>query len=228
MRLPLTVRVPPSRWRSRTSRAGLARLAPLAFVALAGTMAAAAPALAQEVQIPFAKSTLPNGMTVIFSEDHAVPQVVVNVTYGVGSRMERLGRTGFAHLFEHLMFMGTRRAPTKAFRRVDGGVGRPEQRLDTPRIARISLSTSPRRPRCRSSCGSKPIACATSARSSIRPSSICSATSFATSVARASRTGRTASRSSRCRAFSGPRRTRTHHPVIGSHPKTSRLRPWPT
>ena len=70
---------------------------------------------AQDVQIPFTKSQGPNGMVVILSEDHAVPQVVVNVTYGVGSRMERTGRTGFAHLFEHLMFMGTRRAPTKAF-----------------------------------------------------------------------------------------------------------------
>jgi predicted Zn-dependent peptidase len=70
---------------------------------------------AQDVQIPFTKSQGPNGMVVILSEDHAVPQVVVNVTYGVGSRMERAGRTGFAHLFEHLMFMGTRRAPTKAF-----------------------------------------------------------------------------------------------------------------
>ena len=76
-----------------------------------------APAVAdaQNVQIPFTKSQLPNGMVVVLSEDHAVPQVVVNVTYGVGSRMERVGRTGFAHLFEHLMFMGTRRAPTKAF-----------------------------------------------------------------------------------------------------------------
>jgi predicted Zn-dependent peptidase len=72
-------------------------------------------AIASDVQIPFTKTTLPNGMVVILSEDHAVPQVVVNVTYGVGSRMERAGRTGFAHLFEHLMFMGTRRAPTKAF-----------------------------------------------------------------------------------------------------------------
>jgi zinc protease len=70
---------------------------------------------AQDVQIPFTKSQGPNGMVIILSEDHAVPQVVVNVTYGVGSRMERTGRTGFAHLFEHLMFMGTRRAPTKAF-----------------------------------------------------------------------------------------------------------------
>jgi predicted Zn-dependent peptidase len=75
----------------------------------------AAPAAAQDVSIPFTKSQLPNGMVVILSEDHTVPQVVVNLTYGVGSRMERPGRTGFAHLFEHLMFMGTRRAPTKAF-----------------------------------------------------------------------------------------------------------------
>jgi predicted Zn-dependent peptidase len=54
-------------------------------------------------------------MVVIFSEDHAVPQVDVNTAYAVGSRVERPGRTGFAHLFEHLMFMGTRRVPTRAF-----------------------------------------------------------------------------------------------------------------
>ena len=70
---------------------------------------------AQDVSIPFTKTTLPNGMVVIFSEDHAVPQVDVNVEYAVGSRVERPGRTGFAHLFEHLMFMGTRRAPTHMF-----------------------------------------------------------------------------------------------------------------
>jgi zinc protease len=68
-----------------------------------------------DLSIPFTKATLPNGMVVIMNEDHAVPQVAVNVSYGVGSRMEHPGRTGFAHLFEHLMFMGTRRAPTKAF-----------------------------------------------------------------------------------------------------------------
>jgi predicted Zn-dependent peptidase len=67
------------------------------------------------VGIPFTKTTLPNGMVVVFSESHAVPQVAVNVAYAVGSRMERPGRTGFAHLFEHLMFMGTRRAPEHAF-----------------------------------------------------------------------------------------------------------------
>jgi predicted Zn-dependent peptidase len=90
--------------------------ASLGTLATFASLATFAPsAAAQDVQIPFAKSTLSNGMVVILSEDHSVPQVVVNVSYGVGSRMERAGRTGFAHLFEHLMFMGTRRAPTKAF-----------------------------------------------------------------------------------------------------------------
>jgi len=70
---------------------------------------------AQEVTIPFVKTTLPNGLVVILSEDHSVPQVALNVSYRVGSRVERLGRTGFAHLFEHLMFMGTDKVPTKAF-----------------------------------------------------------------------------------------------------------------
>jgi zinc protease len=67
------------------------------------------------VKIPFTKTALSNGMVVILSPDATVPQIVVNVSYGVGSRMEKPGRTGFAHLFEHLMFMGTRRAPEKMF-----------------------------------------------------------------------------------------------------------------
>src|SRR5690349_3582332 len=78
-------------------------------------LALAPASAAADVAIPFTKTQLPNGMTVILHEDHAVPIVVVNVGYGVGSRFEAAGRTGFAHLFEHLMFMGTRRAPTKAF-----------------------------------------------------------------------------------------------------------------
>ena len=93
------------------------RLAVL-FLAAIATAAHALPALADlksDLTIPFTKTTLSNGMVVILSEDHAVPQMAVNVSYGVGSRMEHPGRTGFAHLFEHLMFMGTRRAPTKAF-----------------------------------------------------------------------------------------------------------------
>ncbi len=87
----------------------------LFLASLAPSIVTVGLANAQNVNVAFAKTTLPNGLTVILSEDHAVPQVVANVSYGVGSRMERPGRTGFAHLFEHLMFMGTRRAPTKMF-----------------------------------------------------------------------------------------------------------------
>ncbi len=67
------------------------------------------------VDIPFTKTKLSNGMTVIFHEDHGLPVVAVDVLYNVGSRFEAKGRTGFAHLFEHLMFMGTKRAPTGKF-----------------------------------------------------------------------------------------------------------------
>ncbi len=50
--------------------------------------------------------TLPNGLKVILHEDHKTPVVSVNVWYKVGSKDENRGRTGFAHLFEHLMFQG--------------------------------------------------------------------------------------------------------------------------
>jgi zinc protease len=70
---------------------------------------------APKVQITHRIEQLSNGMTVIYHEDHSVPLSVVNISYKVGSRNEEAGRTGFAHLFEHLMFMGTRRAPTKMF-----------------------------------------------------------------------------------------------------------------
>jgi zinc protease len=68
-----------------------------------------------KVDIPFTKEVLPNGLTVIFHEDHALPLVTVDLLVKVGSRHEEVRRTGFAHLFEHLMFMGTARVPTKMF-----------------------------------------------------------------------------------------------------------------
>src|SRR5438105_4030032 len=57
------------------------------------------------------KSQLPNGLTVIVSPDHSVPGVAVDLWYHVGSKDEETRRTGFAHLFEHLMFMGARYVP---------------------------------------------------------------------------------------------------------------------
>jgi predicted Zn-dependent peptidase len=61
------------------------------------------------------KLTLDNGLVVIASTDHTVPGVAVNLWYRVGSRDEQPGRTGFAHLFEHLMFMGAKYAPYPRF-----------------------------------------------------------------------------------------------------------------
>lgn len=58
-------------------------------------------------QVEFTQFTLENGLRVILSEDHTAPVVAINVTYDVGSRNERPGRTGFAHLFEHMMFKGS-------------------------------------------------------------------------------------------------------------------------
>ena len=63
------------------------------------------------VTIPFEKHKLDNGMRVILSRDNAVPVVAVYVIYGVGARSEEKGRTGFAHLFEHMMFQGSANAP---------------------------------------------------------------------------------------------------------------------
>jgi zinc protease len=62
------------------------------------------------LEVPYTQFTLPNGLHVILHEDHTVPLVTVNVWYHVGSAREKPGRTGFAHLFEHLMFMGSKHA----------------------------------------------------------------------------------------------------------------------
>ncbi len=62
--------------------------------------------------------TLPNGLTLIIHEDHSVPIVTTNVWFHVGSGDEKPGRTGFAHLFEHLMFMGSQNAPYPQFDRL--------------------------------------------------------------------------------------------------------------
>lgn len=65
--------------------------------------------------VSYEKYTLDNGLTVILHEDHSLPVVSTNIWYYVGSKDERARRSGFAHLFEHLMFMGTDRVPTGEF-----------------------------------------------------------------------------------------------------------------
>src|SRR5215203_4689567 len=78
-----------------------------ALCALLLLATASSPAAQTTLQVPFTQFTLPNGLSVILHEDHSVPLVSVNAWYHVGSANERPGRTGFAHLFEHLMFMGS-------------------------------------------------------------------------------------------------------------------------
>jgi zinc protease len=67
------------------------------------------------LNIPFEKFTLDNGLTVILHRDVQSPLVTVDIWYHVGSKDEQPGRTGFAHLFEHLMFMGSQHAPYPSF-----------------------------------------------------------------------------------------------------------------
>jgi zinc protease len=72
---------------------------------------APAPALADVPRIPYEKYTLPNGLQVILVENHRLPMVAVNIWYHVGPANEEPGLTGFAHLFEHMMFAATRHVP---------------------------------------------------------------------------------------------------------------------
>jgi zinc protease len=73
-------------------------------------------------EIPFQKFVLDNGLTLIVHEDHSVPVVAVNLWYHVGSRNERRGKTGFAHLFEHFFFNGSEHYP-KGFREAMDDLG---------------------------------------------------------------------------------------------------------
>ncbi len=68
-------------------------------------------------------TTLPNGLTLVTSEDHSTPIVHLNLTYHVGSKNEKRGRTGFAHLFEHLMFKGSKNVMPEAHTSYVASVG---------------------------------------------------------------------------------------------------------
>jgi zinc protease len=76
----------------------------------AGTAGAQAgnPGKSPELRIDYTQETLPNGLTVIYHVDHSTPVAAVLLWYNVGSKMEQPGRTGFAHLFEHMMFKGSK------------------------------------------------------------------------------------------------------------------------
>src|SRR6478672_3137339 len=76
-----------------------------------------------ELVIPYEKYVLPNGLTLIVHEDHSDPVVHVDVTYHVGSSREQIGKSGFAHFFEHMMFMGSENAPEKLHDNITIGNG---------------------------------------------------------------------------------------------------------
>ncbi len=92
----------------------LAWSAVLGFTLFAGLAQAAD--VGAKIDIPYTRFTLPNGLTVVVSEDHKAPIVAVSVWYHVGSAYEPEGKTGFAHLFEHLMFQGSENHQDEYFR----------------------------------------------------------------------------------------------------------------
>jgi len=95
----------------------------VALLAFAVLVSGAAPDRPGTINIPFERYTLPNGLTVILSQDRATPTVAVNVWYHVGSKNEVPGRTGFAHLFEHVMFTGSGHVPYGLHDKLTEGVG---------------------------------------------------------------------------------------------------------
>jgi zinc protease len=97
----------------------LAAAGVLVFLAPVVAKAADAPALPAIPEIAYEKFVLANGLTVVVHEDHKAPIVAVNVWYHVGSKNEKRGKTGFAHLFEHLMFNGSEHFNDDYFKAVE-------------------------------------------------------------------------------------------------------------
>ena len=132
------------------------KLAACAGLALAAVTAEAA---ADAWSLPIKTRTLDNGLTVVVSEDHTSPTVGVSVVYRIGMRREPQGRTGFAHLFEHMMFQGTPTAPKGVFDQViqgGGGVQNGSTRADYTNYiesAPVSAPISPTSRAIASACG---------------------------------------------------------------------------
>jgi zinc protease len=100
------------------------RLARLLFAALVVAGAAASPSAAvRPPKLQYDQFTLANGLTVVLSEDHSTPIVHLQLWYHVGSKNEKKGRTGFAHLFEHMMFKGSKNVAPEEHTSVISSVG---------------------------------------------------------------------------------------------------------
>src|SRR5215203_2844594 len=103
----------------------MTRRVPGALLVLTMLAAAGHPAIAAVTppRLQYDISTLPNGLTVVLSEDHSTPIVHLGVWYHVGSKNEKKGRTGFAHLFEHMMFKGSKNVGPEEHTSVIASVG---------------------------------------------------------------------------------------------------------
>jgi zinc protease len=104
----------------------MTRLLPIAALLAVVCLAAGQetrPAPVDSIKIPIETYTLSNGLTVILSADHSIPTVAVAIWYHVGSKNEMPGRTGFAHLFEHVMFTGSGHVPYGLHDKLTEGVG---------------------------------------------------------------------------------------------------------
>jgi len=118
------------------------------------------PTLVNALKIPVETITLPNGLKVVVAPDTTAPVVTVGVYYKIGFRLEPQGRSGFAHLFEHMMFQGSANAPKMQHIKLINSAAAP---LTVPRITMSPIISSPFPPtRWSASCGLKPIACAPS------------------------------------------------------------------
>ncbi len=102
------------------TRRTICLLLALAFAAAVGPRTSAA---VRPPKLQYDISTLPNGLTVILSEDHSTPIVHLQLWYHVGSKNEKKGRTGFAHLFEHMMFKGSKNVAPEEHTSVVSSVG---------------------------------------------------------------------------------------------------------
>ena len=133
----------------RSSLTTLAALAALLALAPAPGRAADAERIIPDLKVE--TYTLPNGLSVILHEDHTIPFVGVNIWYKVASKDEKPGRTGFAHLFEHLMFQGSQHHDTEYFGPLEQARS-PDQRVDQHRPDELLRGPADQRP------GDRPLA----------------------------------------------------------------------
>jgi zinc protease len=101
--------------RRNPMRQPLLLLACSAFLLIGAVAHASVGAKPPQVKLELEKYTLPNGLEVILHEDHSLPLVAVNIWYHTGPANERAGQTGFAHLFEHLMFQSSGHVPEDSY-----------------------------------------------------------------------------------------------------------------